>query len=115
MWVCVSSTLLEHPPLGRPLRAFPEEYTDEEILSYFDTKFRATSDEKGWWIPREINPLKRAAALKSWKAVLKQVPAHLRDALGKEPGELWRYSSESRKMMEKMQQEKFEHNKSERI
>ena len=76
------------------------EYTDAEVLSYFDKKYESSS--KGdYYVPGRL-PLKPATILKDYRAIVRAVPHALHDALRGMDDELWRYSEQARRAMRQM-------------
>ena len=77
------------------------DYTDEEIISFFDMRYYRDSAEVGFWVGNKI--LKFAEILKDWKKITSAIPTKaLRAAKGEIYSEAWRYSDQAIQMMEKM-------------
>ena len=75
-------------------------YTDEEILQYFDARYHWAS-EGGYWVGRKV--WKTDAILKDWHRICNAVPRDISlAARGVQHPEEWRYSREAVAIMERM-------------
>ena len=73
------------------------DYSDAEILSYFDQKYEQSS--KGDYYIRGFQPVSQKTVLTDWKKIIHSVPAVLREAVREAQGECWRYSAQAVSMM----------------
>ena len=78
------------------------EYSDAEILSYFDLNFHQSRTGAYWILGREVT---RATVLRNWRALTRAIPERMAEVLrnkGSTPEEVWRYSREAYAIIRKM-------------
>ena len=86
---------LETSKTGDLYKEDGSEFTEDEILSYFDETFNQ-SESGAYWILNSL--VTRASIIKNWRTILRAIPEALAKALKKitdDTKEEWRYSSTS--------------------
>ena len=93
---------LETRKVGDLFKADGSEFSEAEILSYFDETFHKSKSGAYWILFKQITP---ASILRNWRAILGVIPARMKKALLGQTDhweEGWRYSVASNNMMKIM-------------
>ena len=78
------------------------EYSDSEILSYFDLNFHQSETGAYWILGKRVS---KATILRNWHAIIRAIPDRLAEALRNRdsgPEEIWRYSRQAYAIIQRM-------------